>query len=120
MYAADVSFGGGGVTDVRAGVEVDVQPDGKVVVTGSKRLTDSSGDTAGFQILPSRLNPDGTIDTSFGTNGTEDITDQPLTIGRDRSRSIGSSKTLTRSSSTTRAVSSTQHSPVTASSRYRS
>ena len=68
----DPAFGGNGtvVTDVGAdtqdtGVDVAVQPDGKIVVAG----------TSGDDVLVLRYNADGTLDTSFSGDGklTQDI-----------------------------------------------
>ena len=63
----DPSFGAGGI--VRAGDAVStanaiaVQPDGRIVVAGS------TAGTPGFDWRLVRLNPDGTLDASFGTGG---------------------------------------------------
>lgn len=66
----DSSFGTGGkvTTDLDGnggvGVDVVVQPDGKIVVLASTFRVGTAGDFA-----LTRYNPDGTLDTSFGTNG---------------------------------------------------
>lgn len=65
--SADTSFGTGGKTTLSFGPSasddanaVALQPDGKIIAAGS----DSSG---GFALA--RFNPNGSLDTSFGTNG---------------------------------------------------
>jgi uncharacterized delta-60 repeat protein len=65
----DTAFGTGGkvVTDFsRADFAeaVALQPDGKIVVAGNTILSGS-----GFQWTLARYNPDGSLDTSFGTGG---------------------------------------------------
>ncbi len=66
----DTSFGTGGKTTIDFGGDdrafaVALQPDGKIVVAGQ------SGSTA---MAVTRLNPDGSLDGSFGTGGTSRIT----------------------------------------------
>jgi uncharacterized delta-60 repeat protein len=66
----DTSFGAGGKQTVDfGGVDeaegVAVQPDGKIVVTGFGG--------AGHDLVATRLNADGTVDTSFGTGGKTSI-----------------------------------------------
>jgi uncharacterized delta-60 repeat protein len=66
----DASFGSGGVAHVEFPGTVDrlhaiaVQPDGRLVIAGSTQ----------FNNIPAaaliRLHPDGSVDTSFGANGT--------------------------------------------------
>jgi uncharacterized delta-60 repeat protein len=58
-----VSFGLGGVS--AAALDVAVQPDQKLVVSGSSSPTPGAG---AFALA--RLNPDGTLDNTFGTGGT--------------------------------------------------
>jgi uncharacterized delta-60 repeat protein len=64
----DSSFGTSGLvtTDFTSGVDgansIVVQPDGKIVVTGT-----ASGNTS--QVAVARYNPDGSLDSSFGTGG---------------------------------------------------
>ncbi|SHE48717.1 delta-60 repeat domain-containing protein [Lampropedia hyalina DSM 16112] len=58
-----IDFGENGKDD--EGRSVVLQPDGKLVVAGHARV---DGDTH-FGVL--RLNPDGTLDTDFGTNGAQ-------------------------------------------------
>jgi uncharacterized delta-60 repeat protein len=60
----DNSFGNGGIAHLGAGAparDVTVQSDGKVVVAGS------AGSTNLFSIV--RLNPSGSLDSTFGSNG---------------------------------------------------
>jgi uncharacterized delta-60 repeat protein len=68
----DPSFGDGGVATVPVGSDamangVVVQGDGKIVVSGTA-LTDHN------HFVAARLNSDGTIDTSFGSNGVSLLT----------------------------------------------
>src|SRR4051794_9676359 len=68
----DVGFGAtGGVTVSFGGFDnahaVAVQPDGKIVVVGSN--TRSFCPIASTLLAVTRLNPDGTLDTTFGTDG---------------------------------------------------
>jgi uncharacterized delta-60 repeat protein len=65
----DNTFGSGGMTTTSFGVDSDVkavvlQPDGKIVVTGN--TIDRPGDD---DIAIVRFNANGSLDTSFGTNG---------------------------------------------------
>lgn len=55
----DTAFGNAGINDTTGGVELEIQDDGKVLV----------GSPSGL----SRLNTDGTLDTSFGTGGVADL-----------------------------------------------
>jgi uncharacterized delta-60 repeat protein len=59
---ATVIFSGQDTDEVRA---LAVQPDGKIVVAGFSRAGISDDD----DFAVARLNPDGTLDTSFGTGG---------------------------------------------------
>ncbi len=79
--ALDPSFGTGGLvfgmtmgTDLRTVTATAVQSDGKILVAGSASHTSGSGSGA---IVPDvavrRYNTDGSVDTSFGTNGQVDI-----------------------------------------------
>lgn len=63
----DQSFGAGGIVAVpigtwAMGVGVALQPDGKLVIAGDAT-------TEGSVIATVRLNPDGSLDRTFGTNG---------------------------------------------------
>jgi uncharacterized delta-60 repeat protein len=68
----DPSFGSGGVVttdfggrgDVALGVAI--QPDGKIVVAGNS----SARDVFNVDFALARYNPDGTLDSSFGSGGT--------------------------------------------------
>lgn len=75
----DTSFGSGGKTaPLNLGnlqdyfASVSVQTNGKIILTGESRL---AGNNANSDILVARFNPDGTLDTSFHSNGwvTTDI-----------------------------------------------
>ena len=65
----DLTFGSGGLTTTDDGSSYDtvrdmvLQPDGKIVVAGYVSNSDTSG------ILLARYNPDGSLDTTFGTGG---------------------------------------------------
>jgi uncharacterized delta-60 repeat protein len=67
--ALDPAFGSGGMVSV-SGVDsapaVVVQPDGKIV---TDTYVAGGGSTKAGAVLK-RFNPDGSVDTSFGTNGT--------------------------------------------------
>lgn len=69
--ALDPSFADGGIMiwDVSGGQDtgngIAVQADGKIVVAGSGSFTAGLS----FDIYVTRLNEDGTVDTSFGTDG---------------------------------------------------
>lgn len=67
----DPAFGSGGIARVSVGpvdfaYALRIAPDDKVVVGGQ---TSSSPTGAGGDLLVFRLNTDGTLDSSFGTNG---------------------------------------------------
>jgi len=68
--SVDASFGAGG--HITTGLDIDfrmggvaVQPDGKIVAAGATRPYPSSGPS----LAVVRLNPDGSIDSSFGDGG---------------------------------------------------
>lgn len=69
----DLGFGTNGSTqislsvDIHAANAVAVQPDGKIIVVGSNGPTFSNNAAVNFSIL--RLNPNGSLDTTFGTDG---------------------------------------------------
>jgi uncharacterized delta-60 repeat protein len=72
----DYSFGTNGVAtidgfDRDTAQSVVVQPDGKIVVAGwsGAKTTGFGGDTVPESITVVRLNSDGSLDTSFGTDG---------------------------------------------------
>lgn len=65
--ALDNSFGTNGTvlfTTPSGGTAVVIQPDGKILVGGA------SGTVAGLDVYLARLNTDGTMDNSFGVNGS--------------------------------------------------
>ncbi|MEO1259269.1 MAG: hypothetical protein AAFZ15_10760 [Bacteroidota bacterium] len=70
----DTSFGNDGffISDFRVydSVKITLQPDGKIVATGNI-VTD-------FDIFVARINPNGTLDPTFGTDGYTQVT---LTYG---------------------------------------
>jgi uncharacterized delta-60 repeat protein len=61
---AKVTTNFGGVSAARA---LALQPDGKIVAAGSARVFGPSNTGSGFALA--RYEPDGTVDTSFGTGG---------------------------------------------------
>lgn len=65
--------------DLDTGTDVAVQPDGKIVMVGTSTIATSPSINRDFGIV--RLDPDGTLDGSFGSGGrvTLDITG----LGRD-------------------------------------
>ena len=71
--ALDPTFGNGGIVTLAPGTlhdvvyGMDLQDDGKVVFTGVARITSASGFTTDLVI--GRLNPDGSLDATFGTGG---------------------------------------------------
>jgi uncharacterized delta-60 repeat protein len=75
----DPSFGNGGVTTVPIGPEaianaVVIQPDGKIVLGGTALVGHN-------EFAAVRLNADGTIDTSFGTNGVSTLSQDAAAWG---------------------------------------
>jgi uncharacterized delta-60 repeat protein len=68
----DAGFGTGGIATINVGGRADIahaialQQDGRLLITG--RVADSGG--ADPDIGVARFNPDGTLDTTFGVNGT--------------------------------------------------
>lgn len=64
---SEVAFDIGG-SKVDLGAAVAIQPDGKIVVVGSAQ---SGATDVDFAIA--RLNPDGTLDTTFGSNGLRTV-----------------------------------------------
>ncbi|HEX8737591.1 MAG TPA: hypothetical protein VF721_19820, partial [Pyrinomonadaceae bacterium] len=54
-----------------AGIFYDmaIQPDGKIVLVGITRNTTNSSTTTGFSAMIVRLNANGTLDATFGSNG---------------------------------------------------
>jgi uncharacterized delta-60 repeat protein len=72
--ALDTSFGSGGKTLLDFSTPIDValavalQSDGKIVVVGGTRELGSRM-TSPYDLALARFNPDGTVDTTFGTGG---------------------------------------------------
>jgi uncharacterized delta-60 repeat protein len=70
----DTSFGNNGFATTQVSATYNfasatlVQPDGKILVVGD------SGEPATYKATVVRFNPDGTLDTSFGTGGNVTIT----------------------------------------------
>jgi uncharacterized delta-60 repeat protein len=71
----DATFGSGGMVSTETGPgetsygsEVELQGDGKILVTGSANIR--INDTVHFFEYLARYNADGTIDNTFGVNGT--------------------------------------------------
>ncbi|WP_407541947.1 delta-60 repeat domain-containing protein (plasmid) [Deinococcus radiomollis] len=87
----DSNFGSGGkvITAVGPGMSTEsanglqIQPDGKVVVAG---FTSNAGGSTGNDGMLVRYNPDGTLDSSFGTGGQVIV---PVTPGADVIRALG-------------------------------
>jgi uncharacterized delta-60 repeat protein len=64
--AIDPTFGGGSVSQPYLPSAVAIQPDGKVVTAGQRY----NGGTDPWSYAVSRYNTDGSLDTTFGGNGT--------------------------------------------------
>ncbi len=83
----DTSFGSGGklITTIMRGNSysqpVALQSDGKIVVTGANDF----GTNRGFDVVVARFNSNGSLDTSFGTNG---LTGTAIGSGTDRGNSL--------------------------------
>ena len=72
MAALDRSFGDGGYVETPVGDWADadaiaVQPDGKIVVAGTR--SPQAGEDVQSEFVLARYNADGSVDTSFGTDG---------------------------------------------------
>ena len=71
----DTSYGIGGTTKLNlpAPSAIALQPDGKLLLAGSRELAPlpvgNYGGAAGREVYVRRLDPDGATDTSFGKNG---------------------------------------------------
>lgn len=76
---ATVAFDAGG-TNQDIGTSVAVQPDGKIVVAGSSDVTGSE-----FSMSVARLNVDGSLDTTFSTDGRTTIF---TTVGSSSASSV--------------------------------
>ncbi len=69
------SISGGGLFD--EGESIAIQPDGKLLVAGISRPTVYSGGDAtagGYECGIARFDPDGTVDDTFGRNGSVQVT----------------------------------------------
>lgn len=71
--ALDTSFGDGGYLETPVGdwavaKAIALQPDGKIVVAGTR--SPQAGDDVQSEFVLARYNPSGSLDTSFGTGGT--------------------------------------------------
>lgn len=88
MGDLDPTFGVGGIVNTRYLTGPDnaqalaTQSDGKIIVVGHATVADSNLDSS-----ISRLNTDGTLDTSFGINGTL-IFSAPKSYGGDRAKAV--------------------------------
>ncbi|MEZ5426645.1 MAG: FG-GAP-like repeat-containing protein [Pyrinomonadaceae bacterium] len=81
----DPTFGRDGVFDTALGgpifdeAEIAIQPDGKIIITGSSRNGGMTADA--FSVM--RLNPDGTLDTTFDSDG------EAVTVFQTNDRAYG-------------------------------
>lgn len=88
--ALDSSFGAGGKVETTlrghddTGYAVAVQPDGKIVVAGVSKES-SNFAVSDYDIALTRYLPDGTLDLSFGSDGT---TITPVAAGDDQAYAI--------------------------------
>src|SRR3954466_6510717 len=64
VVGPDVSFGNGGKVNVPTQLAVGVLPGGKILSIGYVSLGED-----GLDVIATRLNPDGSKDTTFGTGG---------------------------------------------------
>lgn len=87
----DTSFGTNGKVSTQIGTtatydygkDLAIQPNGKIVVTGSAY---SSGSVSDFLVV--RYNSDGTLDTNFGLSGDGIVTTSVASIDSDRGKAI--------------------------------
>src|SRR5678815_5061446 len=71
LYRPDPSFGDGGSVNAPANFAIEQLPDGKILTLGQKVIPPQFFDDLPTYItVASRVNADGTIDTSFGQNGS--------------------------------------------------
>src|SRR5206468_168225 len=73
LYGQDTSFGAGGLAPAAGGEVLEVLPDGKILAAGAVRLPSRDFDDLSYESTVSKLNADGTLDTSFGTRGIVDF-----------------------------------------------
>src|SRR5687768_842743 len=74
LYGPDVSFANGGLANVQGNVVLDVLPDNKILAVGYKSLPSRFfDDDIRYQSVATRLNADGTLDTTFGNDGAIDF-----------------------------------------------
>src|SRR5262245_46245676 len=66
LYGLDDTFGSGGVASAPGDFVIDVLPSGKIFTVGTKPLAPRDIDDARFTTILSRLNSDGTLDSSYG------------------------------------------------------
>lgn len=81
----DTTFGSAGLLYTQVGPSsqgfaVTTQADGKIIAGGAGVVSGSSGFTSGFALI--RYNTDGTLDTSFGTNGVARTYISPFAVVR--------------------------------------
>jgi uncharacterized delta-60 repeat protein len=63
--------------------DMAIQPDGKIVLVGETRVSTNSSTTTGWVAIVVRLNANGTLDTTFGTNGIVRRSAPPAPAGCD-------------------------------------
>jgi len=71
----DTSFGNGGIVTTTFpegsyAFDVALQPDGKIIAAGTLFVDFNPGDQSDTDFALARYNPDGSLDTSFGSGGT--------------------------------------------------
>src|SRR5215211_3542018 len=84
LYGPDVSFGDGGRTDIPADSVIKPLPDGKIFVLGHRVIPpnpDIFDDISTYITTASRVNADGTLDTTYGENGQIEF-DEADTLSR--------------------------------------
>src|SRR3954471_19235003 len=70
-YGPDVSFGDGGSVPAYAQDVIAPQSDGRIYTVGSYATNGGGSDEESiYHTAASRINADGTVDTSFGQDGT--------------------------------------------------
>jgi uncharacterized delta-60 repeat protein len=82
----DTAFGSGGIVTLNNGISaseaysVKLQPDGKILVAGRNALFSNF---SSYYIFVVRLNPDGSLDSTFGTGGKASISNGSYLVGYD-------------------------------------